>query len=79
MSVLFATHVPEPVRVTARATAMSSDSQDTEGELIAFRVASRITQVPSGAQYSPDTLRITITRAQRRMEWRYSQTASLAE
>jgi hypothetical protein len=50
MSVLYGTHVPDPVRKTARATAASSDTQETGFELIAFLAASRITQVPSGAQ-----------------------------
>ena len=50
MSVLCGSHVPDPVMETARATAMSSDAQWIGGELIAFRTASRITQVPSGAQ-----------------------------
>jgi hypothetical protein len=50
MSVLCGTHVPDPVRETARAIAMSSEAQVTGFALIAFLAASRITHVPSGAQ-----------------------------
>jgi hypothetical protein len=50
MSVECCTQLPDPVRETACTIAMSSDAQEIGFELIAFRAASRITQVPSGAQ-----------------------------
>ena len=50
MSVLCCCQYPDPIRAEPTAPAASSDSQETGGDAIAFRAASRITQVPSGAQ-----------------------------
>ena len=79
MRVLCDTHEPDPRAADALPIAASSDSQETGGRAIAFLVASRITHVPSGAQYSFEMLRTTITRADRCTLFRNSQTASRAE
>ena len=50
MSVLRCRQCENPIQADAVATAASKDSQETGGDAIAFHVASRITQVPSGAQ-----------------------------
>lgn len=79
MSVLWASHASDLSTAEAWAVASSIEPNTAGGPWIAFRVASRITHVPSGAQYSCETLRITMTRAERRTDLRYSHAASRAE
>ena len=79
MSVLCGTQRSEPVIATACRTASSRDSHGIGADAIACRVASRITHVPSGAQYSEETFLTRITLAHLRMDVRYSQTARRAE
>ncbi len=79
MSVLCGIQRSDPITADAWWIALSSETARTGGFAIAFRAASRITHVPSGAQYSDETLRTTMTRAHLRMDRRYSETASRAE
>ena len=79
MSLLWGRQWVNPINREARFTASSRFAHVLFSPRIAFRAAYRMTQVPSGAQYSLVPCLTTSTRAARRTLSRYSATARRAE